>query len=171
VSEIDKKVRKAHNRERYIIDDKIRCPACDQWKPLGDFHKWSEGLYGASRYCKLCSNEKARKNHELNRSKGTDGWEVHRRAYRNRYYKKTYGITLEQFEDIFKAQDCKCAICFCPLDIDEESSKAHLDHNHATGKIRQILCVRCNKGIGYLQEDTEILESAINYINFHKEGL
>lgn len=161
------KKRKAHNRERYLVDDKIRCPSCDQWKVLDEFHKWNKGLYGASRYCKLCSNEKARRNHVENRAKGTDGWDKHREGYRDRYYKKYYGISLQEFEEKFLQQDCKCAICEVLLDIDEDSRKAHLDHCHESGKIRGILCVNCNQGIGSMKENIFILNKAIMYLEEH----
>jgi hypothetical protein len=158
------------DQTRPVIDGKVECKKCNTWKLLEEYPKNKNSALGIFSYCSECSNKLGREHHKKNRAKGTEGWEKHRKDYRNRYYKNTYGITLAQFEEIFEAQDYKCAICFCPLDIDGESSKAHLDHNHTTGKIRQILCVRCNKGIGYLQEDTDIMQSAIDYINLHKEG-
>lgn len=157
------------DRSRVVVDGKVECKDCSTWKALDEYPKDKNSFLGIYSYCSICTNIRARENHRKIRAKGAENWDEHRKAYRNRYYKKTYGITLEDFEKIFKDQGCKCAICLCDLDIDLESKKAHLDHNHATGQIRQILCVRCNKGIGYLQEDLIIMESAIEYLKKHSE--
>ena len=47
--------------------------------------------------------------------------------------------------------------------------KLCVDHNHATGKVRKLLCHDCNTMIGKAKEDIQILESAINYLKKHKE--
>lgn len=159
------------DRTRPVIDNKVECKKCGDWKDLIEYPKDKNSFLGIYSYCSSCANERARDNHKKIRAKDSEGWEEHRRKYRHRYYKKFYGISLEQFEELFKSQDCKCAICLCDLDIDLESKKAHLDHNHATGQIRQILCVRCNKGIGYLQEDLTIMRSAIEYLKKHSEDI
>ncbi len=61
---------------------------------------------------------------------------------KDRYLRRKYGITLKQYYRMLKAQDYKCAICRRPFD---EKRKANVDHNHKTGKVRGILCYRCNK--------------------------
>lgn len=160
---------KGRDKSRPVVDGKVECKRCGDWKVLEDYPKDKNSFLGIYSYCSECANKRARDNHKKIRAKDSEGWQEHRKKYRNRYYKNTYGITLENFEAIFQAQDCRCAICLCELDIDLDSKKAHLDHNHTTGKIREILCVRCNKGIGYLQEDIDIMESAISYLKKHSE--
>lgn len=73
---------------------------------------------------------------------------------------KNYGLTLVQMEEMIKAQGDKCFICLLvkPLVV---------DHNHKTGKVRNLLCKECNAGIGLLKDSEEILTNALNYIKTH----
>jgi hypothetical protein len=72
--------------------------------------------------------------------------------------KKRYGLTLEEFNSIRLSQMNVCAIC-------KKSMKLVVDHCHISGRIRGLLCSNCNTGIGLLREDTDILKSAIDYLN------
>ena len=79
-----------------------------------------------------------------------------------------YSLTLESWDALYQKQGGVCAICGNPeIDIDSRTKAARrlsVDHNHVTGKVRGLLCNNCNKGIGNLQEDIEILLRAITYI-------
>lgn len=61
---------------------------------------------------------------------------------KDKYLRKKYGITFKKFSDMLVAQDGKCAICRRPFG---EKRRPNVDHNHKTGKVRGILCYRCNK--------------------------
>lgn len=79
-----------------------------------------------------------------------------------------YGTTPEVRQEMFDAAGGKCEIC--GLELVYQSSrtgknKACLDHDHATGAIRGILCSNCNMGIGYFKDDPERLASAISYLH------
>lgn len=80
-----------------------------------------------------------------------------RRRVRSAMLLRKYGITIEQYEEIYNHQEGKCEICgkFFPV--------LAVDHNHATGQIRGLLCRDCNAGFGLLKEDIEILNNAIVY--------
>jgi hypothetical protein len=80
------------------------------------------------------------------------------------YRKYKYGITQEQFEAMIKSQDGKCAICFNPFG----DKVPRVDHDHATGKTRDLLCQFCNIALS-LVEDPIRLASAIQYIDKHKQ--
>lgn len=69
-----------------------------------------------------------------------------------------YGITEEQYQEMLVSQEGKCAICSRVL------QRPHVDHDHATGHVRGLLCDNCNRGIGHLQENTEVLAAAIKYL-------
>lgn len=90
--------------------------------------------------------DRQRKNREKNR--------LYLREY---WLKKTYGITLAEYDALLAAQDGKCAICKTELNL-------NLDHCHDSGKLRGILCNRCNQGIGYFRNDIHLLKSAIAYL-------
>ena len=86
------------------------------------------------------------------------------RVRKNQHLKRKYGITIEQYEEMFLNQDESCAIC-------KEKSSAtswHLDHNHITNKVRAILCHHCNVLLGFAKDNTTLLEKVIDYLEFHK---
>ena len=92
---------------------------------------------------------------------------------RARHYPRNFGITLEQYEDMVKAQNNLCAICEKPeLQIDHRTGNIRrlaVDHNHKTKKVRDLLCRRCNQTIGHFEEDLNLLEAMKNYLIKHKE--
>jgi hypothetical protein len=101
----------------------------------------------------LCSK------HYQRLTKGPEHYKTHGRAYQ---LKAKFGITPEQYQEMLKAQNGVCAICF-----QKETRRAlSVDHNHITGKVRGLLCDDCNHGIGKLKTDegTALLFSAIKYI-------
>jgi len=95
-------------------------------------------------------NEKAR----AYRAKNPDKW-------RSVNLKKTYGITLDQFNDLFRWQDSKCAVCRAESTT---GKNWHVDHCHSTGHIRGILCHNCNLMIGHARDNPETLLAAVEYL-------
>jgi CRISPR/Cas system-associated protein Cas10 (large subunit of type III CRISPR-Cas system) len=86
--------------------------------------------------------------------------------YNKQYHKEVfrfdrYGITKEIFNQMLIDQYNACVIC--KIIIDESSS--HIDHCHKTGKVRGILCEKCNKGLGQFDDNVEFLTNAIKYLN------
>ena len=77
--------------------------------------------------------------------------------------KRTYRITLSQFNIMLVKQNNKCLICL------KEMNKPNVDHCHKTGKVRGLLCTHCNFGLGHFHESLEFLTNAINYIKEHNE--
>ena len=88
------------------------------------------------------------------------------RIRRNGNLKRAYGITLEQYEDMLAEQEGLCAICRKPeLGRTQYGVKnLAVDHCHKTGKVRGLLCQKCNRAIGQLHDDVESLKRAIEYI-------
>lgn len=78
---------------------------------------------------------------------------------------KQYGLTIETFNALLKKQHHQCKICLKPF---EKSRDINIDHNHKTGKVRGLLCARCNPAIGSLMEDEFILARAIAYLKWSK---
>ena len=75
--------------------------------------------------------------------------------------KSKYNLTLEQFEELRLNQYNKCKICLREFTTARE---IQIDHDHVTNKVRSLLCVRCNFGIGMLKESNFILARAIAYL-------
>jgi len=77
-----------------------------------------------------------------------------------------YGISLKEYNAMVESQDGKCAICGVDetLEIRGKTVRLAVDHCHTTGKVRGLLCAKCNQGIGCLKDDVELLQSAIDYL-------
>lgn len=72
--------------------------------------------------------------------------------------KQRYGLTNEAYSEMLAEQENKCAICTTFMEA------PHVDHCHTTKEVRGLLCDKCNRGIGFLKDDTDILKSAIKYL-------
>lgn len=83
--------------------------------------------------------------------------EKHRAEILEKKRQARYGLSPEAYAQLWKSQGGLCAIC---LTVPPE----HVDHDHATGEIRGLLCQRCNMALGLFKDDTEILERAIFYL-------
>lgn len=81
---------------------------------------------------------------------------------RDKNLRKKYGITLVEWEKKFAEQGRVCAIC--RIDYPRGAHGWSTDHDHATGKVRGILCVGCNPGLGNFQDSPEILRAAAAYL-------
>lgn len=77
--------------------------------------------------------------------------------------KRNYGMSYQEYVDLLDAQGGMCAICGTDKFMGV-GKRAHVDHCHATGKVRGLLCNLCNVGIGALKENTETLRNALDYI-------
>ena len=83
---------------------------------------------------------------------------------------RKYGVTPEWFAERLDAQDGACLLCghVPPPDAVKAASRLHVDHDHATGAVRALLCGRCNQGIGFFAEDPELMRRAAAYIESYR---
>ena len=96
-------------------------------------------------------NAKSRKWHHANSDKAKQSrWRNHLRRY---------GITPDDFNQMVDEQDGRCAIC-----LRIPSHRLRVDHDHASGKVRALLCLQCNLAIGYLGESASAALNAAAYI-------
>lgn len=83
-------------------------------------------------------------------------------------FQNTHKISLEIYESLLLKQNHVCAICKQEeVLFDKKSNKVRrlaVDHDHQTGKIRGLLCLRCNVSLGQFNDSVDILESAIKYL-------
>ncbi len=86
-------------------------------------------------------------------------------AYWERNLKRNYRMTPDRFNALWHQQEGKCLICTVDmLPRGRKNRSVAVDHNHATGEIRGLLCRCCNRAIGLLQDSPEILRSAADYL-------
>lgn len=70
-----------------------------------------------------------------------------------------YKMTPEEYKELKEKQGDMCAIC-----ITKPKDKLVVDHCHKTGRVRGLLCRKCNLGIGYLKDSVEFMSQAIKYL-------
>ena len=80
------------------------------------------------------------------------------------YRQRLYGITPEDYDTMLKEQNHKCKICSVDFLYDKHNTKPFIDHCHTTNKVRGLLCLNCNAGLGYFKDNTETLTKALNYL-------
>lgn len=102
-------------------------------------------VYRAKNRSKI--NEYKRKYYAINKDKN-----------RNGRLKQDYGITLQEYNELCKKQSNICPICLMKQEL------LVVDHDHKTGKVRGLLCSSCNKALGFLKDNTGLLERAIGYL-------
>lgn len=91
-----------------------------------------------------------------------------KRCQINQQREKSLGVTEDDYQRMLAAQDDSCAVC--GLRIEEYRTKYNrytqfsVDHNHSTGEVRGLLCHNCNRALGMLQDDPEILWRAVSYL-------
>jgi hypothetical protein len=83
-------------------------------------------------------------------------------------------MTWEQLEDLYEKQQGSCAICGKHIAMYTERGGDQLqvgrvDHCHSSGKIRGLLCNKCNIGLGHFEDNVVALRNAIDYIEEHKD--
>ena len=132
------------------VDTKC-CHQCKVAKPLSDYYKRSRAKDGYAASCKVCQRKDWTKDDA-----------------RNYNYIKKYGITLEDYNRMFKEQGGSCWICNThQMELDK---RLCVDHDHAKeGKesVRGLLCTECNRGLGTFVDDVERLKQAIKYLEKH----
>lgn len=74
-----------------------------------------------------------------------------------------YNITIEDYEALLSKQNSQCAICGARRGSSRQAS-LHVDHDHLTGKVRGLLCSRCNLSIGAFKDDLGLLRRAAYYL-------
>ncbi len=131
------------------------CPMCKGEKPLEGFNKHSSKKDGHYELCRECQKVCSRK--YLSTKKGID-------TTRRSHLRRSYGIDFKAYESLLQAQEGKCKICGAERNPDSRANYFTVDHNHATGEIRGLLCTKCNALLGLAQDREDILERAIDYL-------
>lgn len=112
--------------------------------------------------CKECKLSADRSYQDRNTARIRAGRQKRWAHYRNYQLQWTYGISLAKFDEMLERQGGVCAICKGP------QAKPHkhfcVDHDHATGKVRGLLCTPCNKSLGCLKDDPDLIEAAARYV-------
>lgn len=148
-------------------------------KPLADFYNEKSGRDGKRPACKLCESAARRRWYQANRERAiarTLRWQrdnrerynAKQRAYRRKnagkdreyHLKKQFGLTQAEYERRLEEQGGGCAVCGNP----PGKTSLHVDHDHDTGALRGLLCMRCNNALGLFREQPQLLENGMRYV-------
>ncbi len=144
------------------------CTGCHEVKPVADFCRSKKTKDGRACQCRACRSEYGQRPEVKARKRAL--WEKHRGepeqrrrcAERTRKYvlKREYGLTEDDYNSLWEAQHGRCLICGTGLRL----VRAHIDHDHVTGRVRGILCHCCNLGLGHFRDNPDLLEKAAAYL-------
>jgi hypothetical protein len=87
--------------------------------------------------------------------------------FKNKHLESTYGIPIEEYDRMLHNQRGRCAVCGKHAE-ETHRKRLFVDHSHATGKIRALLCQQCNTALGMVKEDTDILFALVAYLEEHR---
>lgn len=134
------------------------CSACGELKPMDEFYARRRRGRVERRYeCKVCTKTR------LARLPAANCKPRKPRPYsRWKWIKFQYGLTRSQYEALLAAQGGGCALCGAEAGTQGEA--LHVDHCHDSQKVRGILCSRCNRGLGYFEDDPRRLLDAASYL-------
>ena len=136
----------------------IRCKRCGSLKSIHMFYVKNRNSNGKTGICKACklNTEKARK-------RGLPSGDLKNKS-RKSYLKIVYGMTPEQYAQLLESQGGGCAICGNRENFRGNQKMHHVDHDHVAGRVRGILCAKCNSGLGFFDDDETKLTKAIVYL-------
>lgn len=158
-----------------------KCTMCGEVKTLELFSKDAGAKRGVKRICKVCDSERAKKYYRENRESLLEKSKKYhlenkgiapsrqKEYYRNVHLKRTYSMTLDEYNKMLSDQGGVCKICG---QLNQNDWSLYVDHDHSCclgamscGKCtRGLLCRKCNTGLANFQDDPELLLRAAAYI-------
>jgi len=125
------------------------CSKCKKNKTLSEFYKDKQKKDGYCSICKKCQ------------------YLYYKKTYKKRYecarsceLKRKYNLTLKEYNIMFEEQKGLCAICKEP----SIGRMLSVDHNHKTGQIRKLLCIRCNTLVGHFESRYDLVSKILKYL-------
>lgn len=148
------------------------CCQCNKYLPIENFDNDPEYPNELYFKCIICASEEEvidqdkwnRRTYREQRSEY--GIKKEGESSRKSWLKNKYNLSIEQYAEMVQKQNNLCAICG-ERETALQNGRTRclsVDHHHGSGRVRGLLCSRCNTAIGSLKEDIQILESAIDYL-------
>lgn len=123
----------------------MKCSDCGIDKDLDQFPRTSGEDAGPGLFCRPCQRIRSRRKSREGRNRG-----YHLRA--------RYGLSESDVAARIAQQDGLCAVC-------RTAEATQVDHDHETGRVRGILCLHCNAGMGAFRDDPRLIYQAIDYLS------
>lgn len=155
----------------------FECRKCGESKPLSDFPP--SRAYRERERCRACGNAQTQAWRAANPDRVKEyaaEWREKNRvqiaAYDRRHHlKSSYGLTPEQYDAMLATQGGRCAGCGGTDPRNKRYGQFVVDHDHATGAVRGLLCNPCNVAIGQVNDDIDRLMSLAAYLMQHQDVL
>jgi len=128
------------------------CTKCLLTKDVSEFYKRVRSSDGLHNWCKDCCKLHAKGKTATGRKKAS-----HRRSH----LKLVYAMDEQTYTRLFAKQEGKCAIC-------KAEGELLIDHDHSDGHVRELLCRKCNTGLGFFYDDEMLLLAAAWYVYNHR---
>jgi hypothetical protein len=129
------------------------CSRCNQLLPIISFRKNTRYKDGHVSWCKSCYKDH-NKIYYLEKKKWTD-------------IQKRYGLTKKEYVKLENKQLGLCACCHQKPTNRGRNGAFVVDHCHRTGAVRGLLCAKCNAGIGFFDDNPDLLQLASFYLESH----
>lgn len=152
------------------------CCLCKENKPIEQFTKDKHDKTGYTYSCTKCRYIREKKRYQDNpeaevirKQKAKERHRIYSKTEqgiinsRRSHLKRTFGISLELYNEMLKNQNGVCAICK-QFNTHGQHAVLAVDHCHDTGNIRGLLCYKCNTALGQFQDNINNLEKAISYL-------
>lgn len=148
-----------------------RCYRCKKDYSTDNFYKSNKRKDGLQTRCKTCNYELQKEWLTQNKDKERERQRIYYKDNKeyvtglNEKYrlKRKYGLTTEDVAQMKEIQNNLCAIC-------GEERKLVIDHCHSTGSVRELLCISCNRMLGFARDSTFVLQKAVEYLDKHNDG-
>lgn len=146
-----------------------RCTKCRKRKPLDKKHFYRDSTHtsGFFPWCIICfktagaERRKDPKRREVARKRAEEWYKNNLRRAADTFYMRTYGLSLVEVRKMKARQHHRCAIC-------RRFKRLCVDHNHETGKVRELLCRGCNGFLGLLENNPGLSKAFEDYIRRHQ---
>ena len=115
--------------------------------------------FDKTKMCQKCGTIKSIDLFNKNRSKNDGHASTCRDCVEDWRLWSTYHIRLSEYKEMLESQNGVCALC-----KQKDTNKLSVDHNHETGKVRGLLCTRCNWALGVLGDSLDELKTVIEYV-------
>lgn len=126
-----------------------QCSLCGTTKTIDQFPANKQGKYGVHSQCLDCR----RSVHKYRYANG-DSYAVR--------LKKLYNLSVKEYEQMYAEANGRCQVCGTPEE--DLNKRLAVDHCHGTGKVRGLLCSKCNTALGQLDDDLNKISSLYSYL-------
>jgi hypothetical protein len=144
-----------------------KCSRCQAEKPFDQFNRNRRHKDGRDNYCKECRSAYMKQPRQQERMRDyyrvkVAGTEQRQEVVRRGHFRRRYGITIEQYDQLLEAQGGGCALC--GVKENPDGRRLCVDHDHETGAIRGLLCRLCNTALHKFETRSASAERLVEYL-------